>query len=90
MNIKDTILTLLFAGFAMSLLYFYDKDYRNTLRTYYICQDIQTKEYMIPLKEHQYFELKNTYIDFNSMYDCNTKSYTEYHANLIKNSKKRF
>ena len=83
MTFNEKLVIALFAIGSIFLFYSQDKSFRETKRNYYLCEDVQTKQFLKPLKEQQYQELRNTYSDFNSMYFCEQKKYTSYHVSLM-------
>lgn len=83
MTFSEKLIISLFALGSIFLFYFQDKQFRQTKKTYYICEDVETKKFLKPLKEEQYQELQSTYSDFNSMYFCQQKKYTSYHVSLM-------
>jgi hypothetical protein len=84
----EKIVFFSFLTFVAGLFYFFDFQERNQMRTYHLCQDVITREWLVPLTNHQYKTLKETYADFNSMYFCEEKQYTRYHVNLMRSRKR--
>ena len=84
----EKIVLFSFLTFAASLFYLLDSQEKNQMRTYQLCQDVITKEWLIPLTNYQYKTLKETYTDFSSMYFCEEKQYTKYHVNLMRSRKR--
>lgn len=80
----EKIFFFFFLIFIGILLYFYDSDQRYKTKNYHLCQDVLTKEWLVPLTDYQYKILRNTYIDFSSMYFCQEKQYTKYHVDLMR------
>lgn len=78
------IIPLSFVFLVLFILWHFDLRQKNELRTYILCQDLQTQQWLVPLSEHQYQTFKKAYSDFTSMYECAEKEYTLYHVNLIK------
>lgn len=78
------IISTFFVLLVVFIFWQFDLRQKNQLRTYNLCQDLQTQQWLVPLTNHQYQNLKNTYVDFTSMYECTKKKYTMYHVGLIK------
>lgn len=84
---SESIFIVGFIFFLCYGLHLYNKDHNETLRNYYVCKDVKTKQYLIPLTAQQYNNLENTYTDFKSMYICDKKQYTRYHVDLMQKKK---